>query len=191
MGTFVALLVPPPKVVALPAPVEPPQPPVDVPAVQAAARAEGREEALAEVAAELAQARAALGVLPDLLDAVAHARREALDHAALDVVDLLRAALRKVLGDHLVHRPEVLASIVNDALARIEDEESVEIRLPAAAAEFVAAQVPERFRAGVRGDADRIAGCVVETRHVTIDVSVETICAGFDDAMLAWLEGRS
>jgi flagellar assembly protein FliH len=190
MASFVSLLAPPKPLSLPPLPVVLP-PPVDLDAVRAAARAEGRAEAEAEAEAEVRAARAGMAVLPDLVDALTRGRREALDHAAHDVVALLSAALHKSLGDHLVHRPEVLLRIVLDAMARIEGEEGVSIRVPPEAVDFVRAGLPERHQSSVRADSMLTAGVVVEATHVTIESSVQTMVTGLDEAMRAWLEGRS
>jgi flagellar assembly protein FliH len=189
-AAFVSLLSPPKPLPPPPAPAPPPPPPVDVEAVRAVAREEGRRLALAELQAELADARAGRAVVPELVEALEGARKQALDRAAQDVVLILSAGLRKVLGDHLVHRPEVLLSIVVDAMARLEGEEGVVIRAPTAAVEFLKAGLPERHQGCVRADAGLAAGVVVEATHATIEASLETMVAGFDEAMRAWLEGR-
>lgn len=191
MRPFVSLLAPPPPPQAPALPEVPAPPPIDLVAERAVAYEHGRTDALTEVDAELAAARAALAVVPGLVDALTHARREAMDRAAGDLVALLHTALEKVLGDHLVHQPEVLARIARNAMARLEGEEGVVIRVPSGAAEFVAAALPERHRDAVRADPSLADGVVVEATHATIEASLRTMVDGFDAAMREWLEGRT
>lgn len=191
MRPFVSLLAPPPPAPRPALPEPPPPPPVDLVAERAVAYEHGRTDALTEVEAERDGARAALAVLPELVDALAAARARALDRAAQDIVDLLGVSLRKVLGDHLVHRPEVLAGIVQDAMARLEGEEGVVIRVPPAAADFLRSALPDRHRDAIRPDPALTAGVVVEATHATIEASLETMVEGLDAAMRAWLEGRA
>jgi flagellar biosynthesis/type III secretory pathway protein FliH len=197
MSTFVPLL----QHVVGPAPVdldaprsEPdrePEPPRDPEAERQASFELGRQAGAAERDPEILALRAQVEVLPELLDGLARARRAALAQASADVAQIVVEVTRKVLGDTMLLHPDALAGLVQRAIDRLPEEDEVWIRVPPAAVDRVVATVPERHRDRVRPDPALTTGCVVETRHVAIDASLEAAMDAIHQAAQAWVAGRS
>lgn len=165
--------------------------PLDLDAERSAAfeegRRAGREEREPEVLILTEQVRQ-VGVL---IDELARARRTALGEAAADVAQIVVEVTRKVLHDTLVLHPDALPGLVLRAIERLPEEDEVWIRVPPSAVERVSSMVPERHRDRVRGDPDLTTGCIVETRHVAIDASLDATMDAIAQVAQAWVAGQS
>jgi flagellar assembly protein FliH len=164
----------------------PPAPVIDLEAEKRAAYEAGRADAQREAASVVAELEARLAASVPLLAEVERARKAALDQASDDVAKLVVELARRVLGDSLALHPDALPGLVRAALDRLPDEDEVWIRVPPVAVERVAAVVPERHRSRVVPDPALSTGCVVETRHVAIDASIEAAMQGITEATSAW-----
>ena len=171
----------------LPSPVAP----IDVEAERAAAYRAGHDDAERACAARLAELEQRLAVAVPLLDEVARARREALDRSATDVGEMVIAFARKVVGDSLTVHPDALIGVVRAALDELPDEDEVWVRVAPDQVERVRSVVPEPHRDRVVAAPEVASGCVVQTRHVTIDATLDAAVAGIDAATQAWLAGRA
>jgi flagellar assembly protein FliH len=194
MSAFVPLLhhfVPPrpePEPEAIPA--EPAPPPIDLERERASAWQEGYAAAERTLAVRIAELEARLAATVPAVEEVARARAVALDRAADDVAALVVAVARRVVGDSLALHPDALPGAVRSALAELPDEDEVWIRVPPEAVERVRPQLPERYRSAVVAAPEVAAGCVVETRHASIDATLAAAVEGVGAATAAWLAGR-
>lgn len=194
MGSpFVPLLVkaPPPSVSAPPVVEAEVLPPIDVVLERSLAFDAGRSEGLAEAQVRIDALEAQLAQARDLFGEVEKVRKEALDQAAADVAAMVVSLARKVIGDSLALHPDAVSGIVKGAIDRLPQEDELVIRVPADAVERVRAGVPERHRAHVVPDTSISGGCIVETRFVSIEGSLETAMRGIEAASAAWLAGRA
>jgi flagellar biosynthesis/type III secretory pathway protein FliH len=166
-------------------------PPVDIVLERSLAFDAGKARGIAETQPKIAALEAQLADARALFGEVEKARREALDQAASDVAAMVVALARKVIGDSLALHPDAVSGIVKGAMDRLPQEDELVIRVPADAVERVRASVPERHRAHVVPDASISGGCIVETRFVSIEGSLETAMHGIEAAAAAWLAGRA
>ncbi len=183
-SAFVALGAKPPPTAA---PPQPAAPPVDVAALRAQAFAEGRAAAEDALRPRIAELEAQIQAAEWLGEAVGVARPAALRAASEDLGALLVGVCRRVLGDALALNPDALAGLVTRALERLPTEDEVWIRVPPGAVDAVRAVVPEAQRDRVIGDPSRTSGCRVETRHSSIESTLELVMAGVEEATQAWL----
>jgi flagellar biosynthesis/type III secretory pathway protein FliH len=174
-----------------PVPAEPTAPPLDLDALRAQAREEGELLARRQLEPKIRELEARLAAMAPLLEEIPQLRKKALDQAAQDIVQMVIGIAHKVIGDSLTHHPDALPRLVQTALARLPDEDEVSIRVPASSVERVIAVLPERHALKVTPDPTLTKGCVVETRHASIDASLETVLEGLTQAASHWLAGRT
>jgi flagellar biosynthesis/type III secretory pathway protein FliH len=167
----------------------PPNPAVDLDAERDAAFSAGATLARDEAATRIAELEAQLLALAPLLPEVERARKAALVQASEDVAALVLELAQRVLGASLAIHPEALPGLVRAAIERLPDEDELWIRVPPDVVERVSAAISDRHRSRVKGDPALTTGCVVETRHVSIDASLEAVSAGIAEATQAWLAG--
>jgi len=171
-----------------PGPPEDSGPPVDVQALVEAARS----QAAAEERARLAHERAELEQLASVLSAgaadLARLHKQTLDRAAGDIADLILALTRRLLGDSLVVHPDALPTLIHRALERFPEKEDLRIRVPADLAEAVREAVDPGLKAAVEADPGVSGGCVLESRHGSVDATVDAAMEGVEEAVQAWLE---
>lgn len=170
---------------------EPEPEPIDVEAERQAAWEAGIAQGRAEREPEIELLKTQVQVVGAAVEACARARREALDRAAEDIASIVTEVARKVLGDAFALNPDALPLLVLRALDRLPEEDEVWIRVPPSAVDAVAAAVPERHRDRVRADPTLVTGCVVETRHVAIDATLDAAMESIGAAAQAWVAGRT
>jgi flagellar biosynthesis/type III secretory pathway protein FliH len=176
---------------ATPLPVEPLAPPPDLEALQRQAHEEGEQAARRQLEPRIRELEARLAAMGPILEELPRIRKAAMDQAAQDIVQMVLALAHKVIGDSLTHHPDALPRLVQAALARLPDEDEVSIRVPVASVERVVAVLPARHAVRVTPDPSLAKGCVVETRHASIDASLETVIDGLTQASSHWLAGRT
>jgi flagellar biosynthesis/type III secretory pathway protein FliH len=155
-----------------------------------AARAEGAEQARAEAEAELAAMRAKLDTLGPALDQLAALRTTALREAASQIGDIVLQLTRRIVGDSLAANPEALPSLVSSSLSQLPDEDDVTIRVAPDDVNAVRDALDDRFEDSVLGDASITAGCRIETRHASIDATLEAALEAVGAAVRTWVETR-
>ncbi|MEQ1564128.1 MAG: FliH/SctL family protein [Myxococcota bacterium] len=182
-----------PPVVSSPTPelldarTPPPPPPIDLEQEREAAFEAGAAVARAEAAGQLAELEARVAAVGPLVAELERARRAALTRASEDLASLVLDLARRVVGASLAIHPEALPNLVRAAIDRLPDDDEVWVKVPPSAVERVAAVVPERHRSRVVADPSLTTGCLVETRHVAIDASLEAAAAGIAEATESWL----
>jgi flagellar biosynthesis/type III secretory pathway protein FliH len=152
-----------------------------------AARRAGRAEAMAELRPEIEQLERTLATLGPALESIATLRRQALEQAADDVGGIIRAVCGRVLDEAFSTQPSALARIITDAVSQLPEAEDVQIAVPPGMLEHVARAIDPRFRACVVPDDTIGNGCVVRTRYVTLDATLEAALAGVDAAVHEWI----
>jgi hypothetical protein len=178
---------PPPPPSEPEAPPAPEVDPVYVEEMLEAARRAGRAEAFAELRPEIERMEKTLATLGPALDSIAGLRRQALEQAADDVGDIIRAVCGRVLDEAFSTQPRALARIITDAVAQLPEAEDVQIAVPPGMLEHVARAIDPRFRSCVVPDHTIGNGCVVRTRYVTLDATLEAALAGVDAAVHEWI----
>jgi flagellar biosynthesis/type III secretory pathway protein FliH len=173
-----------------PAP-EPVAPPPDLDALCAQAREEGEQAARQKLEPRIRELEARLAAMGPILEDLPRIRKAALDQAAQDIVQMVLGIAHKVIGDSLTHHPDALPRLVQASLARLPDEDEISIRVPVTSVDRVMAVLPERHAVKVTPDPSLAKGCVVETRHASIDASLETVIEGLTQAATHWLAGRT
>lgn len=166
-------------------------PPIDVLLERALAFDAGKRAGLAEAQIRIDALDSQIVLAQNLFGEFEKVRRDALDQAAADVAAMVVSLARKVIGDSLALHPDAVSGIVKGAIDRLPQEDELSIRVPADAVERVQAVLPERHRPHVVADPSITGGCIVETRFVSIEGSLETAMAGIEAAAAAWLAGRA
>ncbi len=129
--------------------------------------------------AQLAQGRAQFQTLTDAIGA---ARQELWNAQEAEMVAFVLQIARQVVKTEVTQNPEVIASVLQNALRRVTDKDQVRIRVSLADAAQVRGMREDLLNLmdGVRNleivDDRRIGqgGCVVETNAGTIDAKIET-----------------
>ncbi len=171
-----------------PAPTPPPESdPAYVEEMLETARRAGRAEAMAELQPRIDELEEMVESLGPALESLSTLRRQALEQAAGDVGDIIRAVCGRVLDESFSTQPGALTRIITDALAQLPEAEEVQIAVPPGMLEHVARAVDPRFRSCVVPDGNISTGCVVRTRYVTLDATLEAALAGVDAAVHEWL----
>ena len=170
---------------------DPPPTPVDLEALRSKAYEDGFLAAKREATREIDALRAQIGTIGAIVEEIAKLRKDSLHRAATDVADLVTSLSQKVIGDALTVHPDAMAHLVLKAIERLPDEEEIWIRVPLLSVDSVIAQLPERYRPRVVADPTLERGCVVETRHASVDASLETAFQGISEATAHWLASRS
>lgn len=165
--------------------------PVDLAVERETAFEAGKAVGLAEAQVRIDELEAQIVAARALWQQVDTVRHTALDQAADDVTAMVVALARKVIGDSLALHPDAVSGIVKGAIDRLPQEDELVIRVPADAVERVRAVIPERHRPQVVADPSISGGCIVETRFVSIEGSLETAMQGIEAAAAAWLAGRA
>ncbi len=167
---------------------EPPheEPQVDVEALVAAAREEGRRQGRAELEPRLRELEEALDTLGPALDQLAALRKSALATAARDVAAIVSVICKRVIDEAFTVDPDRVVELVQRAVAELPDSESIRIEVPPGQVQHVMRHLDERYRHAVVPEERIVAGCVVRTRHVSIDASLDAVMAGIDAALAEW-----
>ncbi len=170
---------------------EPEPEPVDIEALLAEAReqgrAEGRAEAEAEAAEAVADAQALVAELGPAVEALETLRHEALAQAADDVAELVLLFARRVVDRSLALHPDALPSLVSDAVAQLPNRDQLSIAVAPHLAERLSRSLPHELREKVVADTELENGCVVRTRHVSIEATLAHASEGLERAVRAWL----
>lgn len=155
-----------------------------------AARRAGRAEAAAELMPEIEVLEQTVAALGPALDAIARLRREALEQAAGDVGEIIVAICKRVVDEAFSARPVAIARVVEEAIAQLPEAEDVRVAVPPALVEHVTRNVDSRFRSHIVPDDSVANGCVIRTRYVTLDATVEAAMAGVDAAVKEWVSNH-
>jgi flagellar assembly protein FliH len=134
-----------------------------------------RDEWEAEKAALRAQIR-------QIVDDIATARQALWEGQEAEMVALTLAVARQVIKTEVTQNPEVVRSVIQNALRRLTDKEQVRLRVSVGDAPAVRAMREELLAMtdGLRQleivDDRRVGdgGCVIETGAGTIDAKIET-----------------
>lgn len=164
----------------------PVEPEVDIEALIAEAHAQGAAEARAELQPRIDELEAVLESIGPALDQLAALRKTALAEAANDVGKIVAAVSRRVIDEAFTADPDRIVEVVQRALAELPDSEDIRIEVPPGQAEHVIHHLDERYRSAVIPEERIVAGCVVRTRHVSIDASLEAAMAGLEAALGEW-----
>lgn len=162
------------------------EPEVDVEALIAEAHAQGMAEARAELEPRIAELESVLESIGPALDQLAALRKTALAAAAQDVGTIVSAVAKRVIDDAFTADPDRIVEVVQRALAELPDSEDIRIEVPPGQAQHVMQHLDARYRPAVVPEERIVAGCVVRTRHVSIDASLEAAMAGLEVALAEW-----
>jgi flagellar biosynthesis/type III secretory pathway protein FliH len=162
------------------------EPPVDIEQLIAEAHAQGRAEAEAELRPKIAELEEVLANIGPALDQVAHLRKEALATAAGDVRDIVVAICRRVIDEAFMLEPQLVLDVVQRAVAELPDSEDLRIEVPPGQVQHIASHIDERYQLAVVATEAVRSGCVVRTRHVSIDSSLDAAMAGIEAALDEW-----
>lgn len=142
-------------------------------------QARGEEAGLEQAAGAIAEAASRA---ENMLALARQQAVEALQAAERQLVDLALAVAGKVLAREVTENPMVVLPIVQAALAKVQDQEQITVRVNPANYDFVLAARPE-LQAALAGDvaltvaADsslKEGDCVVETPFGTVDARIDT-----------------
>ena len=172
------------------APTPEPTGPVDLDALLAEAHEAGAAEARAELEGRIAELEAALATVGPALDQVAGLRRSAVRQAASDVGALVLAVTRRIVGDSLALHPEALPRVLEEAVATLDDDDELRIRVARDDVERAREVLGEARAEQVTGDPSIDGGCRVEARHAAIDATVEAAVDAVETAVRTWVESR-
>jgi flagellar biosynthesis/type III secretory pathway protein FliH len=181
-----ALPVAPEPVEEEPPPVDEEEPAIDVEALVAEAHAQGRAEAEAELQPRIDELEEVLGSIGPALDDVGRLRKEALGAAAGDVRDIVLAICQRVIDEAFSLDPDRVLDAVQRAVAELPDSEDLRIQVPPGQVEHIATHIDARHQMAVVPDPSVRAGCIVRTRHVSIDASIGAAMAGIEAALEEW-----
>lgn len=184
-ATSVGLVREPDPVAEVPPPQEV-EAEVDIEALIAEAHAQGRAEAMAEIKPHVDELEEVLASLGPALDQVVSLRKEALTQAAADVRDIVISICRRVIDEAFALDPNLVLVLVQRAVAELPDSEDLRIQVPPGQAEHIMNHIDERYQHAVVPDESLRAGCVVRTRHVSIDASLGAAMAGLEAALQEW-----
>ena len=200
MADFVSLwqasVAPPAPPVAREAPQPPmPEPVVDIEALLLQARKEGQElgrrqaeAALGPVREELAREHEQLGVLARELLA---ARQRELDSLREEVAEIILLMARRVVGDALALHPDALRQVVLGAISRVPGEEPVRVLVAQADVDRVSGWLATLPRFKVEGAPAVQGGCLIESRHGSVEATVDRAFVALEAATRAWVEEGS
>lgn len=164
----------------------PQEPAVDIEALVAEAHEQGRQEALAELQPRLQELEEVLDSVGPALDQVARLRKAALAQAAGDVGDIVTSICKRVIDEAFALDPQLVLDLVQRAIAELPDSEDIRIEVPPGQVEHVSRHIDERYQMAIVPEENVRAGCVVRTRHVSIDASLEAAMAGLESALTEW-----
>ena len=151
------------------------------------ARQAGRAEALAELRPEIEILEQTIAALGPALDDLARLRREVLEQAAEDVGQIILGICGRVLDEAFSTQPQAVARVVTDAVAQLPEAEDVRIAVPPGILEHVTRNVDQRFRSSIVPDDSIGQGCVIRTRYVTLDATLDSALAGVEAAVREWV----
>lgn len=169
---------------------EPEAEPVDVAALEQAAYEAGLEAGRAELMPALEQARRERVALDEVAAELQAARREALLQAAQDVGELVTSLTRRVLHIALQQDPHLLVGVIEDALARLPEDEEIWIAVRPEFVDAVRGAVSSGRAIHIETDPNLVGGCRVRTRYARIEATVEAAMEGIEKAVGAWLEDQ-
>jgi len=151
------------------------------------AKKAGHAEATAELLPEIEILEQTIAALGPALDEIAHTRRKVLELAANDVGEIVLAICGRVLDEAFNTRPEAIARVVKDAVSQMPEAEDVRIAVPPGMLEHVTRNVDPRFRSAIVPDGSIGNGCVIRTRYVTLDATLDSALAGVEAAVKEWV----
>jgi len=164
---------------------------VDVEALVAAAREQGRAEAEAAHATEADALSEMARVLRSAVDAAERARRESVHQAAQDIADIVLRVSRRVVEQSLALHPDALPQLIREAIAQLPESDEFTIAVAPTMIDQISRTMGSDLGRRVVADPDIINGCVVRTRHVSIESTVDTVLVGVDAAIRAWLSEQA
>ncbi|MCA9566242.1 MAG: hypothetical protein KC656_00290 [Myxococcales bacterium] len=167
-------------------PEAPPRPGVDIEALVAEAQPQGVAEARAELEPRLRELEEVLESLGPALDQLSALRKTALAEAAGDVGRMVTAICKRVIDEAFAIEPDRVVEVVQRAVAELPDSEDIRIEVPPGQVEHVMRHLDQRYQSAVVPEERIVAGCVVRTRHVSIDASLEAAMAGLEAALAEW-----
>jgi flagellar assembly protein FliH len=127
----------------------------------------------------------------DALSELVEVRKEIYLNAEKDIVDLVLAIARKIVGDELASNKEVVLRIVKEALKKVVDHEGIKIRVSPSDLQFIKNAGSELSHLidniqGVTFVEDETilhGGCVIETDSGDIDARVEKQIEAVEEAL--------
>jgi flagellar biosynthesis/type III secretory pathway protein FliH len=164
--------------------------PVDLDALVRDAYQRGMVDGRQSREAEVREARAEAAVINALIEELAGVRHAALNQASRDIADIVVALAERVVGASLSLHPSALPQVIEGALDRLPEDESVWIHVAARDEDRVRALLAEAKHVTIQVDPTVTAGCVVRTRYATIDATVGAVMEGVERAVQSWLDDR-
>lgn len=168
-----------PTVAATPLPEGGEVPVVDLQALREEAYHQGVADLTTRWEAEFQQAMAAFG---DACQKIDNQRRALVEHSRGDIINLIIALTRKIVGEELVTPRNVIATTLQAALEQAIDSEEYYVALHPDDLAFAEQKAPE-IVAAIRG-LERIVfkadptvtrgGCLLESATCSVDATVET-----------------
>ena len=149
------------------------------------AKAEAQAHWEAKLAAAVTEAEQNAAVLAQGVSQLEGLRVEVLKQTAEDIGSLVRLIAERVLDQSLALHPEALKSVVQHALEQLPEAENLVVHVSPGQVEQITRVVDNRCR--IQPDADVGAGCVIRSRHVTLDSTLEAAMEGVDSAVRTWL----
>ena len=154
-------------------------------AAVAAAQAEAQAHWESKLASAVAEAEETAAVLAAGVAQLESLRAEVLKEAAEDIGAIVRLVSERVLDQSMAMHPDALKTIVSQALEQLPEAESVTIHVSPGQVEQITRAVDGRCR--VQPDAEVGSGCIIRSRHVTLDSTLEAAMEGVDAAVRTWL----
>lgn len=169
-----------------------PEPVVDMEALLLQARKEGQEQGRRQAEAALAPLREELAKEQELLQVLSQelltARQVELESLREEVAEIVLLVARRVVGDALALHPDALRQVVLGAISSVPGDEPVRVRVAEADVERVSGWLAALPRFQVEGDPSVEGGCHVESRHGSVEATVEQAFLALEGATRAWVE---
>ena len=137
------------------------------------------------------EVRATAAALSSALLQLQALRSQAVRAAAADVGVMVTQLARRLVGDSLALHPDALPGLVDGAVSQLPDDDDLVIRVAPDDVSRVRDALDDRFEERIVGDPAIRAGCRVETRHASIDATLDTAMAAVEGAIKAWVEARA
>ncbi|MGC6492069.1 MAG: FliH/SctL family protein [Myxococcota bacterium] len=166
-----------------------PPPVSDLAAELEAAYTRGQADAVAALEAERKELLALAEHLAGVIDQAATVRREALDHAASDIAQLVAGLTRRALGVTLQLKPEALIAIVQDAITRMPDQEEVWVEVAPEWIDMLREAITELNPESIR-PVPGLKGAKIRNRFACIDATIDAATAGIETALQQWTDER-
>jgi len=153
----------------------------------AAAFEEGKQEALVELRRDMERARGLERAAVDLIEKLQVARKDALASAAQELGDIVLAVTRRIVATAVQQHPETVTRIAREALEALPDDQ-VRLRCRPEDAEHLQAVANRSEGVEIVPDPLIQGGLVLETRHASIDATLDGILGEVENAVKHWLE---